>query len=428
MIGYSIFAFNKKTPFPSLYTLIPTIGAGMIIVFASSRTIVGRLLSAKLLVAIGLISYSAYLWHQPLLAYVRYKALFEPSKTVYVIILFTSLLLAHLSYVYVEKPFRDKNRFSRKLIFGFALTGSILLFAIGMGGYITNGFEQRSIYQRLSVANYQPDNRLLQQQTWTNLRKLSGTNNYGGENNDFDRTLWYQAKDGRRRLLVVGNSHSKDLYNVLRHSVFANRHFQIARFGIQVSDMLDEASGFFSSPNYMQSDIVMVASRYSKNDLSSMESIVKKILKDNKTVVIAKNIFEFYYHNGKNTADVLLQQMLQKGLIADDVSAVSAVDKIDKAYYREFFSKDKSNLIQNSDAVIDSIKNKYEDVIVLDRMDYVCDKKAERCFSINQKLEKFFYDYGHHTLDGSIFFGKRIDQIGWLESLPSKMRGRRDKQ
>ena len=65
-IMYSIVFFDKQTPFPSFYTLIPTVGAVLIISYANNQTLVGRLLSNKLMVGIGLISYSAYLWHQPI--------------------------------------------------------------------------------------------------------------------------------------------------------------------------------------------------------------------------------------------------------------------------------------------------------------------------------------------------------------------------
>ena len=69
MIAYSIIVFDETTPFPSLYALIPTIGTGLLILCAVPKTIVHKLLSLKAIVGIGLISYSAYLWHQPLLAF-----------------------------------------------------------------------------------------------------------------------------------------------------------------------------------------------------------------------------------------------------------------------------------------------------------------------------------------------------------------------
>ena len=70
-IIFSIFIYDQSTPFPSIYTLIPVLGIVLLILFADKTTHVGRLLSNKLLVGVGLVSYAAYLWHQPLLAFTR---------------------------------------------------------------------------------------------------------------------------------------------------------------------------------------------------------------------------------------------------------------------------------------------------------------------------------------------------------------------
>ena len=113
MIGYAVFVFDETTPFPSFYALIPTVGAGLIILFSSTQTLVGRLLSTKLLVGIGLISYSAYLWHQPLLAFTRHASFTKPSELILTTMTLLTFPLAYLSWRFVEKPFRKKGIFSK---------------------------------------------------------------------------------------------------------------------------------------------------------------------------------------------------------------------------------------------------------------------------------------------------------------------------
>ena len=129
MIVYSIISFDKTTPFPSLYALIPTIGTGLLILCAVPKTVVYNLLSLKVIVGIGLISYSSYLWHQPLLAFARHVVMGDISEVLLIILCATSLLMAWFSWRFIEKPFRDKKKFTQKRIFVLSMV-SILGFSI----------------------------------------------------------------------------------------------------------------------------------------------------------------------------------------------------------------------------------------------------------------------------------------------------------
>jgi len=139
LILYAIFFFDKAIPFPSLYALIPTIGTGLIILFATPHTLVGKLLSLPLLVGIGLISYSAYLWHQPIFAFVRIHHLEPPSSLFLVSLSLLSLILAYLSWKFIEQPFRNKQRFNQRKIFCLAIIGSLLFISIGLWFIISKG-------------------------------------------------------------------------------------------------------------------------------------------------------------------------------------------------------------------------------------------------------------------------------------------------
>lgn len=140
----AIFLFNKQTPFPSLYALIPTVGTALIIFCASSQTFVGRFLGHQSFVGIGLISYSAYLWHQPLYAFARYNSSDEPGTWIFVSLTMAAIVLAYFSWRYIERPFRDKRRYSHRQIFTFGAAGIALFVAFGLAGHITKGFQPRS--------------------------------------------------------------------------------------------------------------------------------------------------------------------------------------------------------------------------------------------------------------------------------------------
>lgn len=127
----SIVFLNTSLPFPSSYALFPTLGATLIILFAAPTNLAGQLLALKPLVWIGLISYSAYLWHQPLLVFARMQPYIEASLWLMAAMALSSLVLAWLSWRYVERPFRNRQRFTRRQIFGLAGSASLLFLGLG---------------------------------------------------------------------------------------------------------------------------------------------------------------------------------------------------------------------------------------------------------------------------------------------------------
>lgn len=132
MIVYSIIAFDKATPFPSLYTLIPTIGTGLLILCAVPKTLIHKLLSLKFVVGIGLVSFSAYLWHQPLLVFARHRLLGDVSEFILFVLCGVSLVMAWFSWKFVEAPFRNKDIFNRKSIFYSSALMSMIFCALGL--------------------------------------------------------------------------------------------------------------------------------------------------------------------------------------------------------------------------------------------------------------------------------------------------------
>lgn len=145
LIAYATFAFGKTTPFPSLYALVPTIGTALIMLFAWPQTYVGRVLGSKPLVGIGLVSYSAYLWHQPLFAFARHRSLGEPSTAIFAGLTVLTICLAIVSWRFIERPFRRKGVIGQGQVFAFAIIGSVICVSAGVFGVLTNGFAERAM-------------------------------------------------------------------------------------------------------------------------------------------------------------------------------------------------------------------------------------------------------------------------------------------
>jgi peptidoglycan/LPS O-acetylase OafA/YrhL len=140
-IFYSILTFEKVTPHPSLTTLIPIFGSALIIAFSSKNDFVGKILSSKLFVGIGLISYSAYLWHFPIIAFSRLGGYTLDTYDKILLVLLT-FGLSTVSYIYVEQPFRNNNVVSLRvmkatLVVFLVSTITINVFTIRSDGYPT---------------------------------------------------------------------------------------------------------------------------------------------------------------------------------------------------------------------------------------------------------------------------------------------------
>ena len=124
------FIFNETTPFPTFNALYPTVGTALIIIFCDSNTFVGKFLSQKILVGLGIISYSAYLWHQPIFAFYNVLSYQNTKSETYLLLIVLTLVLSFFSWKYIEIPFRNKLSLPRgvSVIFAFLFLG-LLYFA-----------------------------------------------------------------------------------------------------------------------------------------------------------------------------------------------------------------------------------------------------------------------------------------------------------
>lgn len=137
----AVFGFHETTPSPSLVTVLPVLGTACIILFAGPTTWITRVLSLKPLVGIGLISYSAYLWHQPLFAFARIRMFETPSMLMLLLLSMLSIVLAYLTWRWIERPFRAQHR--SKYFLSFCALMTVLFVGLGLAGHLTGGFKNR---------------------------------------------------------------------------------------------------------------------------------------------------------------------------------------------------------------------------------------------------------------------------------------------
>lgn len=138
---FSVFLFNKKMAFPGYWALIPTISAAFLIYAGSTSKITQSLLSTRLLVWFGLISFPLYLWHWPLISFGRIIEGEQLSTKALTLIVVLSIVLAWLTYVLIERPIRYGGKSAAKvagLIIALTAIGYV-----GLNTYIRNGLDFR---------------------------------------------------------------------------------------------------------------------------------------------------------------------------------------------------------------------------------------------------------------------------------------------
>jgi len=218
----SFFWFDRYTLHPGLYTLFPVVGSVLVIVFAGPGTLVHSVLASRLLVAIGLISYSLYLWHQPMFAFARYWLADDPSTVVMAVLVMLSACLAFLSWRFVEQPFRTSEAISARTAVGSLLAGSLLIGGIGVYWILQDGRAGRWYQDAAFLDRYQMV-RQLRRERFANIRAGECHFNGRGKHRKIDEFIqkWSCAPNDEAglnssRIGVFGDSHSADKAVALR--------------------------------------------------------------------------------------------------------------------------------------------------------------------------------------------------------------------
>ena len=138
LIIHSIFFFNLNIPHPSFYTISPIIGVALIIWFSNEDNFTTKILSSKIFVGTGLISYSLYIWHYPIFAFARIENIFNDSLMTKLLIILIVIILSIISYYLIEKPARSE-KLNFKKIFAIILLSSIIIIGFGIYSINKNG-------------------------------------------------------------------------------------------------------------------------------------------------------------------------------------------------------------------------------------------------------------------------------------------------
>ena len=207
LIGHSILFFNDKIFHPSFYTLSPIVGVCLIIWFSNKNELITKILSTKLLVGIGLISYSLYLWHYPIFAFSKIMDFFSDSLFFKFSLIAISVIISIFSYKYIERPARNKRIISKSILYPIFFF-LIIIIIFNLSVLHKNGYKDR-FHTILDVQK-----KIILRDPLT-FKRCSWGKTY----------TCYFNKNSTRKIFIIGDSHVWTIIPDLKDKII-NRGYQ----------------------------------------------------------------------------------------------------------------------------------------------------------------------------------------------------------
>ena len=211
LILVAMFKYTSDTRFPGASALLPCVGAVLIIgAGTGGSSLVTRLLSSRLAIWLGLLSYSLYLWHWPVIVYLRRLTLPLgplPVATSAAVVLALSLVLAWASWKFVETPVRSRLRFSVRAVCSFSAIAGVALACLFGFDLVTKGLPQRLPADARETASY------LDYADTANTAMLEGQcfMTSRSSRKSYDKATCLHMVSDKPNVLLFGDSHAADL-------------------------------------------------------------------------------------------------------------------------------------------------------------------------------------------------------------------------
>jgi peptidoglycan/LPS O-acetylase OafA/YrhL len=396
LVGVSIVGWPPQALSTVAALLVPCAGAALIILAGThAANLTGRVLSARVLVAVGLISYSLYLWHWPVL--VLYKALHPLDGGAGVEVLGVSVLLAAISWRYVEQPLRD-TRWPVSRYFLVAGVAAIALLSLAAYLVVTDGGAARDsarVRYLYTFDNYPTHDLVREDHCFLGPRHR--------DLEDFDRRLCLHQVPGRPSYLLVGDSHAAHLWHGLAQAFPSASVLQATvsnckpLFGPsgdgQCEAFVHDILG--SAVPSMRPDAVILAARWTEADVPRLRETIRRLRQGGATVVVAGPIVEYgdalprlLAIAEKRDDPRLIVRARTPGIARTDASLAAAVQESGGTYFSVYRA--------------------------------LCPPAGSDCMTSTPAGAPVQFDYGHLTREGSEFIGSRMRETLALGAGPSR--------
>ena len=379
LIGHSIIFFNDEMYHPSFYTLSPIIGVCLIIWFSNKNELFTKILSTRLFVGIGLISYSLYLWHYPIFVFAARLNISDGNIFNKLLIGVFVLILSILSYYFIEKPFRG-TKIKFKKVFVFLFLKFLLVLSI-------------SVY-------------------FLNLKLHPIFTKYSGEHKNFELNYNYDNFSDKKNVFIIGNSYADNLLNIfsnnkrlvddyyfytaLADNLGANYQIECLDDFFKENKLICDKNLFsFLHTQYKKSNYIVFAERFDegKTFLSdNFDKITEFLKKDKKKFIV--------FLDDISGADMLDIYIHRKGRLPN----LYELEKLENEFFEKVVNWKKNKLKKVKD------KLSKNNIKFLTRSELFCDYSMKKCHLIKND-NKLYRDYGHITNNGANYFSKEMYSI-----------------
>ena len=422
LIILSILIYSDTTPFPGFYALLPTIGTLLIIIFCDTKTFLYKFLCQKFFIGIGLISYSAYLWHQPLFSFLKYKNIPETNSLSLMIVILLTLPLSYLTYQFIEKPFRNKKFLNTNKIFSLAVIFSIFFLVIGYYGHKKEGFPNRLNSFQANLFKDATD-------TFINCKNKNLKNIHineicivGNNKNDIDYAIIgdSHAQMMAPPIIKIGKSKGKRTAVMVKGGCPPIQDVLIARGNSKIGvckDLADVQYEFIKKNNIK---IVFLISRWSlyldKKDFNNEKNAYFIITKKNKTQSInytRMNFIKYLNKSIKKYKDIGVRVVLIEQIPVQKINPVKNIINIDAKNMKDIYEKNSVEKIKSyqyllySNTLIKEIAklNKIESIDLSNNLcgNYTC--------SLIKDNRLIYREQSHLNKYGALSLINRFEQI-----------------
>ena len=388
IIFLSFIFFEKNTYHPSYLTLFPVIGTCLVLINLNSNNIVQKILSSKIFVFVGLISYSLYLYHYPILSFSRYYSLVS-GYNLYgkIALMFAIFIISYLSYFFIERPFRDKKKINTKKLLSVIILGIVLMLFVNL----------LTFYNKLQNKKF-------------NIIKEFSLDNRFYKNEKTKYSINKKLKKNKVNILIIGNSHAVDSYIIFNELYSYNDNLNFILLGTQISCLKKSSKNKLCKEKLKEeqfeliemSDYLVFSTRWSEEDVNYLDSIVKKLNNEKNKIIIMSDSPTFHWSNIFTPLDKFVLKNNKK-------PSLKEIDQLEKVLFKQI-----PNSVFKNNKKLEKISKK-NNLTYLNKFNYACNLYEKKCKILTSQNKKIYYDNSHYTLDGNFYFVYLFKKLGWSE-------------